>query len=81
MKQITLGKKKVRVVYCSEAISWEIDGKSGAYYEVDIVCEELGKRPLQITSDAPLKLGEAEVNLIVQNSPKQLKIKVRKDVK
>jgi hypothetical protein len=84
IRKLKLGKHKTICTYCSEEIEYNVEGQKGVYYEVDLKPPkslEIGDRPIQITSDHPIKVGqEVEVNLIVESST-ALKIKARKEKK
>ena len=81
LRKITLGKKKCTVTYCSEAIPYDTGTQTGIYYEVDAKIEGMGERPLQITSDHPLKEGQELVVNFVVESQTALKVKARKEQK
>jgi hypothetical protein len=83
IRKLNLGKHKATCTYSSDPIEYNVEGQKGVYYEVDLSVPSLvqSDRPVQITSDSPLKVGqEIEVNLIVESTT-GLKIKVRKEKK
>ena len=82
MKFYRLGKRKVNVTFCSDAKKWTTDnGKSGNYYNVDIICPEFGEGNIRVTSNYKLKEGDQEVIIELHAGKEILKLKIRQEEK